>query len=512
MAGKATSKMRTVFRCTDCGAPSPKWNGRCGNCGAWNSLVEEFDAPSLAPVSLVPGQPAGPIGDVDATGSSPQSTGILELDRVLGGGLVPGSITLLGGEPGIGKSTLLLQLLGAVAASGRRALLVSGEESQAQVRGRAGRLKVIHPELWLAAETSLPLVIGHIEQSQASVVVVDSIQTLHNPELASSPGSVGQVRECSHALVRLAKENGVTILLVGHVTKEGTLAGPRVLEHIVDTVLEFEGDRHHALRLLRAVKHRFGATGELGLFQMEEEGLVGVGDPSSLFLGDRDHGAAGSIVTCAMEGARPLLVETQALVAETKLNFPRRTASGLDANRLALLLAVLEQRAAVKLSWLDVFVAAVGGVRLNEPAVDLALCLALASADAESPIPTDVVAIGEVGLAGEVRSVAHLARRLQEAARVGFTTAVVPKSAPDVAGLTLRRVATVREALDVFSLRSGASRGRKAEATRASGGGGSGGEKSQPTGRSWGSSGSAASTRSSGDYDPSRDSAERDDW
>jgi DNA repair protein RadA/Sms len=507
MAAK-TSKTRTVFRCTDCGAPFPKWNGRCGTCGAWNTLVEELDGPSAAPMTLVPGHAAGPIGDIDTSGAAPVSTGLAELDRVLGGGLVPGSVTLVGGEPGIGKSTLLLQLLGAVAASGRRALLVSGEESPAQVRGRAERLGVIQPDLWMATETSLPHVLGHIEQAGASVVVIDSIQTLHNPDLASSPGSVGQVRECSHALVRLAKERGVTMLLVGHVTKEGTLAGPRVLEHIVDTVLEFEGDRHHALRLLRAVKHRFGATGELGLFEMGELGLHGVADPSGLFLGDRDHGASGSVITCTMEGARPLLVETQSLVTSTSLSFPRRAATGLDVNRVAVLLAVLEERAKVPVAQCDVFAAVVGGVRITEPAIDLALCLALASGYSEVAVPSDVVAIGEVGLAGEVRSVAHLGRRLSEAARMGFTTAVVPRSAPDVAGLKLIRAASLTDALEAFGLRRHSGKGKRnsegGTAGQASGGWGAKARTLPP-------SGGSRSATSGDNYDDFADRSERAD-
>ena len=533
MAAKSSSsKARTVFRCAECGASAPKWAGRCTTCGAWNTMAEEVESRSAERTVLAPTSPATPIDQVKNEGFSAVPTGIGELDRVLGGGLVPGSVTLLGGEPGIGKSTLLLQFLGAVAKSGSRALLVSGEESRSQVHLRATRLGAVHPELWLAAETSLPEIVSQIDAVGPMVVVVDSIQTLHDPELSSAPGSVGQVRECSHQLVRIAKEQGISILLVGHVTKEGSLAGPRVLEHIVDTVLSFEGDRHHALRLLRAVKHRFGATGELGLFEMVEDGLVGVADPSNLFLGDRHHGASGSVVTCAMEGARPLIVETQALVTESSLAFPRRAATGLDANRLAVLLAVLEQRAGMnKMSFCDVYAAAVGGVRLVEPAVDLAVCLAMASAYAEVAFPDDAIAIGEVGLAGEVRSVGQIGRRLSEAARLGFHRAYVPKSAPDVAGIELVRIATLFDAVDQLGFRvpskkgsfntraqGGASGGSGGGATGRGGRGRGGGEDrsndgdATPTGRTFGSSGRSWSRPES--YDPSRDAREQpsDDW
>ena len=380
-------------------------------------------------LSLTPSEPAQPIGEIDPTLWKAQPTGIAELDRVLGGGFVPGSITLLGGEPGIGKSTLLLQVLGALAQGGTRCLLVSGEESRQQIRLRAERLGALPAELWLAAETQLPNVVGHVDAVKPQVLVIDSIQTMADPQLASAPGSVGQVRECANALVRLAKQRGLIVVLVGHVTKEGSLAGPRVLEHVVDTVLSFEGDRHHALRLLRATKHRFGATGELGLFEMTESGLSGVADPSALFLVDRRPGVEGSVVVASMEGQRPLLVEVQALVVSSGLPMPRRSAQGLDSGRLALLVAVLEQRARYPLGGCDVFASAVGGVRLVEPAGDLGVALAVASAVSGVALPAEMVAIGEVGLAGEVRQVGHLARRLAEAARVGFTSAVVSESA-----------------------------------------------------------------------------------
>ncbi len=439
-------KVRIRHRCTECSAVAPRWTGRCGDCGAWNSIVEDTLASDTVPggVRVVPlMRPA-----TTAAAPSACSTGLPEFDRVLGGGLVPGSVTLLGGEPGIGKSTLLLQTLAAIAQRDRPVLLVTAEESAEQVRLRAERLGTTPPSLWLANETELARVLAAASEVLPDVLVVDSIQTIHDATLGSSPGSVAQVQACAQGLVEWAKERDVAVVLVGHVTKDGSLAGPRALEHLVDTVLSFEGERHHALRLLRALKHRFGPTGELGLFEMGELGLTGVPDPSGLFLGDRQAEAAGSVVVPAMEGRRPLLVELQALVVPTKLPQPRRSAQGLDAGRLSLLVAVLERRAGVVVAGSDVYASAVGGVRIVEPAADLALTLALASSVTDVVIPADVVACGEIGLAGEVRQVAHLSRRLAEAARLGFRRALVPASAPDgPAGLQLLRVATVAEAL-----------------------------------------------------------------
>jgi DNA repair protein RadA/Sms len=389
---------------------------------------------------------------VDVAAWSPRPTGLAELDRVLGGGLVPGSATLVGGEPGIGKSTLLLQALGSMARAGAKCLLVSAEESAQQVRLRADRLHALEPSVWLVAETSMPGIVAAVDEVAPDVVVVDSIQTVHDPDLGAAPGSVTQVRECAHRLVRMAKERGPAVVLVGHVTKDGSLAGPRLLEHVVDTVLSFDGDRHHALRLLRAVKHRFGPTGELGLFEMVEDGLIGVPDPSGLFLGDRLVGidgraAPGSVVVPVMEGSRPLLVEVQALTSKSDLTQPRRSVQGLDSGRMALVLAVLDRHMQVPLARHDVYASAVGGVRVIEPAADLALAMALVSAQRDVTLPSGLVACGEIGLAGEVRQVAHLSRRLTEASRLGFTTAVVPVSAPDVAGLRLVRVSTIAEAV-----------------------------------------------------------------
>lgn len=446
------AKLKLVHRCGECGASFPKWSGRCAACGAWNSLVEDVEGPEeravtlAAGLALVPPGEARPIGDIDPRASNPTATGIDELDRVLGGGLVPGSVTLLGGEPGIGKSTLLLQLLARAAGP---TLYVTAEESAQQVRLRADRLGAVSDDLWLLPEMSLPNIVAAIDKVSPRLVVVDSIQTVVDPELGSAPGSVVQVRGCAHRLVQEAKRRDLPVVIVGHVTKEGGLAGPRVLEHVVDTVLSFEGERHHALRMLRAAKHRFGPTNELGLFEMGEAGLVGVPDASSLFLTDRRTGVPGSVVVPTIEGQRPLLVELQALTNPVSGAVPaRRSAQGVDPGRLSMLLAVLERRARVSLTQHEVYASVVGGVRLGEPGADLGLCLALVSAVSNVPLPADLVVVGEVGLAGEVRQVGHLARRLSEAARLGFAQAIVPASAPDTEkGLTVKRASTVNEAL-----------------------------------------------------------------
>ena len=445
------ARTRTVFRCMSCGAASPKWVGRCPTCDDWNTLAEEIDVPGAAPL-VEPTAPV-PITDVGAADGRPVPSGIGELDRVLGGGLVPGSVTLVGGEPGIGKSTLVLQLLGARARAGAKVLYVTGEESAHQVRLRAERLDALHEQLLLAAETSLPNVVHHLEAQRPELCVVDSVQTLFDPQFSSAPGSVTQVRECAHRLVQVAKATGTTLLLVGHVTKDGQLAGPRVLEHVVDTVLSFEGDRHHALRVLRAQKHRFGSTEELGLFAMAGDGLEPVPDPSGLFLGDRRPGVPGSVVTPAVDGHRPLLVEIQALVSTSTLAQPRRSAQGLDTGRLSLLLAVMDRRAGLPVAGMDVYASAVGGVKVLEPGADLAICLALASAMIGEPVGEDVVACGEVGLGGELRQVGRIDRRLAEAARLGFRRAIVPRSAPDVdAPIELVRVPSLVAALSVAGL------------------------------------------------------------
>ncbi len=450
------AKLRLVHRCTECGASHPKWAGRCPACGAWNSLVEEIEGPDdiaslAAGMSLFPAGVAMPIGEVSTDSSGPRASGISELDRVLGGGFVPGSVTLLGGEPGIGKSTLLLQLL---AGWPGRTLYVSAEESAQQVRLRAGRLDAVRPNLWLLPETSLPNIIAAIDELKPELVIIDSIQTVADPDQSSAPGSVVQVRGCAHRLVQEAKHRGVTMVLVGHVTKEGGLAGPRVLEHVVDTVLSFEGERHHALRLLRASKHRFGPTSELGLFEMADAGLIPVPDPSQLFLADRRTGVPGSAVVPTIEGQRPLLVEVQALTNQGSGGAPpRRSAQGVDPGRLAMLLAVLDRRARMSLTAHEVFVSVVGGVKLTEPGVDLSVCLAIASALSSRPLASDLVVFGEVGLAGELRQVSQTQRRLNEAARLGFSRAIVPVNAPDSSSnIRVTRVATLAEALRAAGL------------------------------------------------------------
>jgi DNA repair protein RadA/Sms len=396
---------------------------------------------------------ARPITAVEATAGQPAPTGLSELDRVLGGGLVPGSVTLIGGEPGIGKSTLALQVAAVRAASNPPALYVSAEESATQVRDRARRLGVLEDGLWLLSETQLPGILAGLDELDPALVVIDSIQTVADPELDSSPGSVVQVRESAHRLVQEAKLRDAAVVLIGHVTKDGGLAGPRVLEHVVDTVLSFEGDRHHALRLLRAVKHRYGPTSELGVFEMGQCGLGGVADASGLFLADRGAGIPGSAVVPTLEGHRPLLVEVQALVVPSTLPSPRRSAQGLDQGRLSLLVAVLTNRAGVPFGDHDVYASVVGGLRLGEPGSDLGVCLALASAHAGVPLDSDVIACAEVGLGGELRLVGHTTRRLAEAARLGFRRAVVPVSAPEVdAPIELLRAASLAESLSACGL------------------------------------------------------------
>jgi len=444
-------KARTAYRCGECGAQAARWEGRCAGCGAWNTLHEVVDAARPSPGR---GERPIPISDVSSAGWAAQPTGVGELDRVLGGGLVPGSVTLVGGEPGIGKSTLVLQAVGSLAAAGSRCLLVSAEESAQQVRARAERVGALRPKLWLLPELSLPAIAAAIAEVDPLVVVIDSIQTVQDPDVDGVPGSVAQVRECARGLIDIAKRRELACLVVGHVTKEGALAGPKVLEHLVDTVLSFEGDRHHALRMLRAVKHRFGSTEEVGLFELAGGGLDGVPDPSGLFIGEDRAGGPGSIVVPVMEGHRPLLAELQALVVPNRNDGsnipPSRSAQGLDQRRVTLLLAVLQQQRGLKeLPRADVHVSAVGGVRVNEPGADLGLALAVASSFTRKVIPPDVVACGEVGLGGEVRRVAHVERRLREASRLGFRRALVPRavvSAP--AGVELQRVATLGEAIE----------------------------------------------------------------
>src|SRR5690348_2371807 len=443
---------KTLFVCSQCGNESPKWHGRCPGCGEWNTMVEEraFEAPrgggggsSLSRKAAKPVRPV-PLVDVEAPAVARYKTGIGELDRVLGGGVVPGSLVLIGGAPGIGKSTITGGALGNLSAAGHKVLYVSGEESAAQVRLRAERLGDHALQVPIVAETDLETVVATLEAERPDVCVVDSVQTLYANGMTGAPGSVGQVREVAGTLMRVAKERGVAVILVGHVTKEGALAGPRVLEHLVDCVLQFEGERERTYRTLRALKNRFGSTNEVGVFEMRESGLVEVEDASSRFVAEATR-APGSVVLCAMEGSRPLLVELQALVAPTELVPPRRVANGVDRNRLALVLAVLARHAGLGLGSSDIFVSVAGGVRVDDPGADLAVALALASAARGVPLGHEskpLAAFGEVGLTGELRYVAHADRRLAEAAKFGLD----PVLSPDGRARTLRQA--LRAALE----------------------------------------------------------------
>lgn len=422
---------RPTHRCAECGWEAPKWVGRCGECQAWGS-VEEVGAVIVRTTTAgAVTTPARPIGEVDVESARSRATGVGELDRVLGGGLVPGAVVLLAGEPGVGKSTLLLDVASRVAQDSRTVLYVTGEESAAQVRLRAERIGALRPRLFLAAESDLGALLGHLNQVRPDLLVVDSVQTIASAEIDGAAGGVTQVREVAAALIRAAKERAMATILVGHVTKDGSIAGPRVLEHLVDVVCQFDGDRQSRLRLIRATKNRYGPTDEVGCFDLSEDGILELPDPSGLFLSRHAQPVPGTCVTVALEGRRPLVAEVQALVAATALSNPRRATSGLDSSRVAMVLAVLERRAAVRLADRDTYVATVGGVRLGEPAADLATALAVASAAHDRPLTPGLVAVGEVGLAGEVRPVSGLSRRLTEARRLGFTTAIVPTSRGD---------------------------------------------------------------------------------
>jgi DNA repair protein RadA/Sms len=447
----ATNGTKIVHICSGCGTSHPKWAGRCSACGGWNTLVEDVEGPPDTPVTPSARPAATTIDDVGDEHGAPVPTSIGELDRVLGGGLVPGSVTLLGGEPGIGKSTLLLQLL---AARSGRTLYVTAEESAQQVKRRAHRVEATGDNLWLHAETSLPHILDTIRGIRPELVVIDSIQTVSDPALGSLPGSIGQVRGCSQRLVDEAKTHDIAMVLVGHVTKDGGLAGPRVLEHVVDTVLQFEGDHHHALRLLRASKHRFGPTNELGLFEMAAEGLVAVPDASSLFLADRRPGIPGSSVVPTMEGRRPIVVEVQALTSAGVPGVPpRRSALGLESARLSMLLAVLGRRSGVAVADQDVYASTAGGVKLSEPGLDLGVCLAVVSAIRDEPLPADLAVFGEVGLGGELRQVGQAGRRLAEAARLGLRRVIVPANSPDCdVDVEMIRAATLTEAIAASGL------------------------------------------------------------
>ena len=454
------SSAASAFRCAECGWRSAKWSGRCGECQAWGT-VAELAAPAMARSRLglpaTPAAPAIPITEVDAGAASARPTGLDELDRVLGGGLVPGAVVLLAGEPGVGKSTLLLEA-GALASETGAVLYVTGEESAAQVRLRADRIGAVGSRLFLAAETELSAVLAQVDAVQPQLLIVDSVQTITAPGVEGTPGGVTQIREVTAALMAVAKQRSLTTVLVGHVTKDGSIAGPRALEHVVDVVLQFDGDRHAQLRMVRALKNRFGPTDEVGCFELGEYGLIGLPDPSGLFVSQRSAPVPGTCVTVALEGRRPLLAEVQTLVAATTLDIPRRVTSGLDSARVGMVMAVLQRRAEVLIGKQDVYAATVGGVRLTEPSVDLAIALAMASAAANVSISGSVVAIGEVGLAGEVRRVPGVARRLAEAERMGFRRAIIPAGSAGLPGPNGMRddrvtgqgtLAEIREVADV---------------------------------------------------------------
>src|SRR5580765_2941215 len=445
------AKAKTLYACTECGGQSPKWQGQCPHCGVWNTLVETIAATAPARFESVTGARSSvtPLASVKARASSRIATGLEEFDRVLGGGLVPGGVILLGGDPGIGKSTLLLQA-GAALGAAHRTLYVTGEESAEQIALRAQRLGLVNAPIELLAEVQLEAIVAAINATSPEIVVIDSVQTVYTEALASAPGSVAQVRECAAQLTRLAKQRGVIVLFVGHVTKEGAIAGPRVLEHIVDTVLYFEGDPHSSFRLVRAIKNRFGAANELGVFAMTERGLKGVANPSALFLSQHAEGVAGSAVAATREGSRPLLVEVQALVDPVQGGMPRRLAVGLDPQRLALLLAVLHRHGGVETGGFDVFVNAVGGVRILEPAADLAVLMAVYSSFKNSSMQAKSITFGEVGLAGEIRPVQRGQERLREAAKLGFRTAIIPtanRPKHGIEGMEIVAVARIEDAL-----------------------------------------------------------------
>ena len=451
----ATGKKKTVYFCQNCGYESSKWMGQCPGCHEWNTFVEEPAGKTGRGRSSKTGNRASGrpvlIKDVSMEENERASTGMPEFDRVLGGGLVKGSMVLIGGDPGIGKSTILLQSCRNLALSGQKVLYISGEESLAQIKMRALRIGGADDNMYLLCETNLGDIREVIEEMRPDICVIDSIQTMYNEEVTSAPGSVSQVRESTGVLMMLAKGLGITIFVVGHVTKEGAVAGPRVLEHMVDTVLYFEGDRHASYRILRAVKNRFGSTNEIGVFEMRGSGLVEVPNPSEYMLSGRPEDSSGSIVTCCVEGSRPLLLEIQALVARTNFGMPRRTSAGTDYNRVNLLIAVLEKRCGVDLGSCDAYVNVAGGIRINEPALDLAILLALFTSYKDISVPDSLIAFGEVGLSGEIRAVSQADIRVMEAKRLGFTDVILPRpnynACKKVEGIRIIPVETVQEAI-----------------------------------------------------------------
>lgn len=449
------AKTKTVFFCTACGNETPKWQGRCPACGAWNTMEEHVEKPAApgkarsAPVGM--SRKPQRLSEVDTGAEIRFSTGMGELDRVLGGGTVAGSLVLVGGAPGIGKSTLLLQICKSLCV-GRSVLYVSGEESERQLKLRAVRLGVTPEALYILSETRLSDIMDAVESIKPDILIVDSIQTLYHEDNESSPGSVSQVKDCTMSLMHLSKSQGITVFVVGHINKDGNIAGPKVLEHMVDCVMYFEGDPNTSYRILRAAKNRFGSTNEIGVFEMRDIGLVEVPNPSQMLLEGRPEGASGTCVACVMEGTRPVLAEVQALVTKTSFNVPRRAADGFDFNRAVLLMAVAEKRAGMKLNVFDAYINVIGGLRLDEPGADLPVVLAVASSYREQPITDDLVAIGEVGLTGEIRSVSNLNQRLSEVARLGFKKCIIPKNGAEKVeipeGLTVYRVRNLREAIE----------------------------------------------------------------
>ena len=449
------AKTKTVFYCTNCGNESLKWQGRCPGCGQWNTLVEHVEKPT--PAGRTKPAPVGfsrtpkKLHQVDTGNEIRFDTGMGELDRVLGGGAVEGSLVLVGGAPGIGKSTLLLQICANICRE-RTVLYISGEESERQLKLRAERLGVTGENLYILSETRMSALQEAVESIKPDILIADSIQTLYNEDNESSPGSVSQVKDCTMSLMHLSKQEGITVFVVGHINKDGAIAGPKVLEHMVDCVLLFEGDQHSSYRLLRAVKNRFGSTNEIGVFEMGDSGLIQVPNPSKMLLQGRPENAPGSCVACIMEGTRPVLAEIQALVTRTSFNVPRRAADGFDFNRAVLMMAVAEKRGGLNLSTFDAYINVVGGLRLDEPAADLPLILAVASVYRDKPISGSLAAIGEVGLTGEIRAVNHLSQRLQEVSRIGFTHCIIPKYGSDKVeipeGLEVFRVRNIREAIE----------------------------------------------------------------
>ena len=447
---------KAIFCCQTCGYQAPKWMGKCPDCGTWDSFVEERPVAGsnlgvTGAISRPPTVPV-PIDSIELESELRLYTKIQEFDRVLGGGLVPGTLVLIGGDPGIGKSTLMLQALFGLAGQGHKVLYVSGEESTRQIRLRSKRLNTVSPNLLVVSEVEVQAIMGMIESTQPMVIVVDSIQTMYNGDLTSAPGSVSQVRESTVQLMLLAKKSGIPTLLVGHVTKDGAIAGPKLLEHMVDTVLYFEGDRNHIYRILRAVKNRFGSTNEIGVFEMKDNGLDEVANPSAVFLSERPAGAPGSTVTASMEGTRPILVELQALASATNFGTPRRTILGLDANRVALLAAVMEKKLGMHLMGYDIFMNVAGGVKVAEPAVDVAIVAAVASSFLDKSIADGTVVIGEIGLTGEVRAVGQVDTRISESRKMGFTRCLVPQSnikrLANIEGIAITGVKTISEVVE----------------------------------------------------------------